>query len=109
MTVDRAQVAGLVSPLIPDRDAVLLQVTDIRVAPQEPQQFIYDRLQMQPLGRDHRKAVAQIVPVLIAEDAYRPGARTVCLLRTGIADMPHEIEILLHVAKSTRRREQVEV
>ena len=37
--VDRAELAVLVGPLVPDRDAVLLQPAHVRVAAQEPEEL----------------------------------------------------------------------
>ena len=47
----RAEIAVLVGPLIPDRDAVFLEIGDVRVAGQKPQQLVDDRFQMQLFGR----------------------------------------------------------
>ena len=55
MTIDRPQVAALVGPIIPNAHAVLLQVFDVGVAGQEPKQLVYDRFQMQFLGREQGK------------------------------------------------------
>ncbi|OHB80198.1 MAG: hypothetical protein A2W31_02290 [Planctomycetes bacterium RBG_16_64_10] len=53
--VDRAQIPVLVCPCIPNADAMLIQVTNVRVAAQEPQQLMDDRPQVEPLGRQERK------------------------------------------------------
>ena len=57
--VDRPEIAALVRPLVPDAHAVLLQIAHVGVAVQEPQQLVHDRLQMQLLGRQQRKAVVE--------------------------------------------------
>ena len=59
LAVDRAEVAVLVGPFVPDGDAVLVEIVDVGVAAQEPQQLVDDGLQMQLLGGDQRKAVAR--------------------------------------------------
>ena len=41
--IDRAKITIFIGPFIPDRHAVFLQITDIGVATDEPQQFM-DRL-----------------------------------------------------------------
>ena len=61
VSVDRPQVAVLIRPFVPDGDAVFLEVADVGVAGQEPQQFMDDGAQVQFLGRDQRKAVGQPV------------------------------------------------
>jgi hypothetical protein len=38
MAVDRAKVAALVGPFVPDADAVLVEIFDVGVAGQEPEQ-----------------------------------------------------------------------
>src|SRR5712691_1593363 len=40
--VDAAEIAVLVRPLIPDRDSVLAQKTNVRLAAQEPEQLVND-------------------------------------------------------------------
>ena len=57
--------------------------------------------EMQFLGGEHRKSVAQIKPHLIAEHGQRASARTVFLAHAVLADMRHEIEILLHESENT--------
>ena len=39
LAIDGAKVAILIGPFIPDRNAVLLQIRDVRIAFQEPEQF----------------------------------------------------------------------
>ena len=79
MPIDRAQIAFLIGPLIPNRHAVGIERADIGVAGEEPQEFMDDRLQMQFLCRHKRKAVTQIKAHLMAEDRQRPGAGPVVL------------------------------
>ena len=50
MTVYRSQVAVLISPLVPDRDTVVLEIFNVRISCYEPEKFIYDRLEMNLLG-----------------------------------------------------------
>jgi len=71
--VDRTEIAVLVRPLVPDADPMLPEIGDVGVALQKPQQFVGDRLPVQPLRRQHRKAGGQIEAHLMAED--RAGSR----------------------------------
>ena len=48
--VDATKVAIVVGPLIPDRDLVLVEILDVGLALDEPQQLVNDRAQMQLLG-----------------------------------------------------------
>src|SRR6185436_9013561 len=72
--VDRPEIAVLRSPIVPDRDAVLLQPARIPVTAEEPQQLVGDRGEVHLLGRDEWKAVAQVEAHLVPEDTDR--ART---------------------------------
>src|SRR5256885_13362576 len=75
--VDRAGLAALVGPFVPDRDAMLVEIFDVGVAGEEPEQLVDDRLEMQLLGRDERKASAEIEAHLMAEDRQGAGAGAV--------------------------------
>jgi hypothetical protein len=75
--IDRPEIAVFVGPFVPDRNAVFLEIGDIGLALQEPQQLVDDRLEMQLLGREDRKALGQIETHLIAEDRARAGAGAV--------------------------------
>ena len=66
--VDAAEISFFVGPLIPNRDAVFVQVTHVGVAAQEPEQLVDDRLEMQLLRGEQRKSFAQIEPRLRAEN-----------------------------------------
>src|SRR3546814_3920413 len=57
--VDGSEIAVFVGPLVPDGDAVLLEIGDIGVAPQEPQQFMDDRPQMQLFRRSEARRVGK--------------------------------------------------
>ena len=97
-SVDRTQIAILVRPFIPDRHAVFLQVANVRVALQEPQQFVDDRARVQFLGRQQREAVLQAKAHLPAEHRQRPGAGAVGLVVAVFEHMAHEVEVLAHEA-----------
>ena len=104
MAVDRAEVAEVVGPLVPDRDAALLQPAHVGVAAQEPQQLADDRAQVQPLGRDDREALGQVEAHLVAEHAAGAGAGAVGLVGTGGHDVVEQVEVLAH-ARSLHRRD----
>ena len=96
VAVDRAEIAVLVRPFVPDADAVFLQVAHVGVAADEPQQLVNDRGQMQPLGRHQRKARREIKAHLVAEHAQRAGARAILLGHAGVADVAQQIQVLAH-------------
>ena len=57
VAVDRPEVAVLVGPLVPDRDAAVLQPLHVGVAAQEPQQLGEDRPGVDLLGGHQREAL----------------------------------------------------
>jgi hypothetical protein len=77
--IDRSEIAVRIGPFVPDGDAVLLQIADIGVAAQEPDQLVDDRFQVQLLGRDQRKALGEVEAHLVAEHRERAGAGAVVL------------------------------
>src|SRR4051812_36077527 len=85
----------LVGPLVPDRYAALLQPFHVGVAAQEPEQLVDDGFEMQLLGRQQRKAVAQAEAHLAAEHRARAGAGAVGLERAALEQLLQQIEILL--------------
>ena len=98
--VDGTQLAVLVGPLIPYTHAVLLQVAHIRVALQEPQQFVDDALQVELLRGEQGETFAQVVAALRTEDGECARARAVSLLRTFTQYAVEDVQILLHYASS---------
>jgi hypothetical protein len=55
-----------------------------------------DRLQVQLLGCDERKAVGKIEAHLMAEYRQRTGAGAVALLHALLQDAFHKVEVLAH-------------
>ena len=53
--INAAKLAVFVSPFIPDRDAVFVQVANVGVAAQKPEQLVNDRFQVQLFGCQQRK------------------------------------------------------
>src|SRR3546814_2261942 len=58
--IDGTEIDVRVRPFVPDANAVLLQIPDVRVALQEPQQLVDDRLDVQLLGREQRETLGQV-------------------------------------------------
>src|SRR4051812_29354839 len=96
MAIDRAEVAAVVGPFVPDADAVVVEIFDVGVAGQEPEQLVHDRLHVQLLGGDKRKALAEIEAHLMAEHRHRAGAGAVALLGAISQRVLHQFEILPH-------------
>ena len=59
LAVDRAEIAALVGPFVPNAHAVLVEILDVGVAGQEPEQLVDDRFQVQLLGGEQREAVSE--------------------------------------------------
>jgi len=75
---------------------MVLQPADIGFAAQEPEQFIDDRLQVQLLGGDHGKALAQIEAHLVAEQRAGAGAGAVALFGARFQGQAQQVDILAH-------------
>lgn len=94
--IDRPEVPVLIGPLVPDADTVLLEIADIGIALQEPEQFVNDRPQMQPLRRDDREAIGKIETHLMAEDRPRARAGAVTAVAAILQHVAKEVVILVH-------------
>ena len=95
--VDAAEIAVLVGPLIPDRDAVLVQVAHVGFAAEKPEQLVDDRFEMQLLRGQQRKSLSQIETRLRAEDGERAGAGAIHARLSLFEHQPKQIVILAHV------------
>lgn len=102
LTVDRPEFALLVRPFVPNRYAVIVQILDVRVAAQKPQELVHDRTRVKLFGRYQRKPIMQIEAHLVAENTSGSGSRPIAFFDAGIDDMTKKIEILLHVTALRR-------
>ena len=73
-----------------------MQIPDIGISLDKPQQFVYNRAQMDFLGRQERESLRKVEPHLIAENGLRACARPVGLYMSVIHDMLQKLQILLH-------------
>ena len=94
--VDGAELAMLVGPLVPDRDLVVVQIGDVRITPEEPQELVDNGTQMQFLGGYQWEARRQVEAHLITKHAERAGPGAILLAHPVIAHVAHQVEILLH-------------
>ena len=85
-----------VGVVVPDMDAVVHQILDVGVAPQEPQQFVDHPLEEHLFGRQQRKALRQVETHLVAEDPLGPGSRAVAPHDAFRLDPAQQIEVLFH-------------
>jgi hypothetical protein len=82
--------------IVPDRDAVLLQVRDVRGAGEEPDQLMDDRFQVQLLRRHQGEPVLQVEAHLVAEHGPGAGAGAVRFDRAMLQHMAHQVVVLTH-------------
>ena len=94
--INAAQAAILVRPFVPDRHAVLVEIFDVGIAAQEPEQFVNDGFGMDFLGGEQREMAPQVKPRLRAEHGIRAGARAVGLELSALQNVPQQIEVLNH-------------
>jgi hypothetical protein len=81
---------------------MLAQVFRVRLAAQEPQQFVGDGLEVHALGGDQRKSGGEIETHLVTEHGERAGTRAVGLLCAAPAHVPHEIQVLLQAGTAEK-------
>src|SRR4029450_8486127 len=103
LAVDRAELALVVRPLIPDGHTLLSQPGHVRLATQEPQQLADYRARVNLLGGDERKAPRQVEAHLLAEQRERAGARAIGLACAGVFPPTQQFQILLHWATGVPR------
>ena len=95
--VNAAEIALLVGPLVPDGDAVFVQVAHVGVAAQKPEQLVDDRFEMEFLRGEQRKSLPQIETRLRAEDGNGPGPGAIHARLALFEHQPKQIVILAHV------------
>src|SRR3954454_7550792 len=54
-----SELALFVGPLVPNRYAMLVEIANVRIAAEKPQQLVDDRLDVNFLGRDQRETRGQ--------------------------------------------------
>jgi hypothetical protein len=70
---------------------------DVRVAREKPEKLVNDGFHMQLLGRQKRKALAEVEPHLMAKEAERTGAGPIAALNATFAHHAQKVEISLHI------------
>ena len=84
--------------IIPDMHTVAHQVADVRIARQEPQQFVDHALQEDLFGGEQRESLAQIEAHLVAENALCACTCAVALHCALVDNAAQQIEICFHIA-----------
>ena len=95
-SVDRAEIAVLIRPLIPDGDAVLLEIADVGVPFEKPEQLVDDGAEVELLRGEQREAAREVKALLCPEDGERSRPGTVFLPRPVIEDEVEETVVLDH-------------
>ena len=75
--IDAAEIAVFICPLVPNRDAMLVEKFDIGIASEEPEQFVEDGFQVQFLGGQRRKSCGERKPGLRTENRIGSRARAI--------------------------------
>ena len=91
VTIDGSEFAILISPLVPDAYAMLLQIFHVGIAFQEPQQFVDDTLQVELFRCEQRETVVEVIATLCTEDADGAGTCTVALFSTFGKDSVEDV------------------
>ena len=98
VSVDMSEVTVRVRPFVPDTHTMLLQVLHVRVALQEPEQFIDDGFQVKLLRREQGETLLQIEAHLMSENADSTRTCAVALLRALVQHTLQKIQILFHAS-----------
>lgn len=77
-----AQIPICIGPFIPNGNPILIQVPDVAIAFQKPQQFVDDGFKMQFFGGEQGKSFVKIETHLIPKNAYGARTRPVALLHS---------------------------
>mmetsp|Transcript_13733 Transcript_13733/g.36509 ORF Transcript_13733/g.36509 Transcript_13733/m.36509 type:complete len:236 (+) Transcript_13733:682-1389(+) len=79
---------------IPDVNVLLLQLARVRLAANEPDQFLSHATPKDALRRQQREAAAQVEPHLAPEHAQRSRSRAVAFQHTLVQDLTDEVQVL---------------
>ncbi len=79
-SVNRSEVAVGISPFVPDCHLMVVEILDVGVAADEPQELIDYRLDVSLLSCDEREAFGEVKPHLMPENADCSGAGAVAFL-----------------------------
>ena len=95
-----------VGPFVPDAYVVLVQVADVGLPPQEPQQFVDDGFEVEFFGGYQREAFREVETHLVAEYRTGAGAGAVGFVRAVIQDVLQQVEVLFHGINSSKVRKK---
>jgi hypothetical protein len=87
IAINRSKLSLLIGPFVPDTDTILLKITDIGFAFQEPEQFVDDRPEVKLLGGKKGKTFGKVKTHLISESADSTGTGPVFFPDTNLQNM----------------------
>ena len=99
VAVDGTEVAVFIGPFVPDADPILLEVGNVGVALQEPQELVDDAAQVQLFGGQNGKPFGEIEPHLMTEQAEGAGPCAVGTFLALVEELLQQVEILTHDPK----------
>src|ERR1043165_6996836 len=91
--VNPAKLAIGVGPLVPNSHAVLVEIFDVGIAAEKPEQFVDDRFKMELLRGEQWKTGVEWEPGLCAEDGMSPGACSVGFEFALLQNKREQIEV----------------
>src|SRR6516162_1462477 len=97
-----------IGPFVPDRHPMIVEILDIGIAGEEPEQLVDDRLEVQLLGRRQRKALAEVESHLFPEYRQRADSRAVVLFGPANENSFNQIKVLAHARDSWPARTRFE-
>jgi len=94
--VDGAEISVFIGPFIPDFYAVFLQIFDICVTGEEPEELVNDGAEVAFFGGDEGEALCEVEAHLAAKDAEGSGSGAVFFFGAVFEDVTHKVEIMFH-------------
>ena len=96
LAIDGTQVAVLISPFVPDPDFVFLQVADVCITHQKPEELVDDGAEVELLGGEAGKSLTEVVAGLPSEDGERTSTGTVGALFAVFEHIAEQVQVLPH-------------
>ena len=84
VTINWTQIAIFIGPFVPNRNLVIVQILDVRIALQKPQQLVNDTAQVEFLGREAREALGKVKAGLATKHRTGASASAVRAIHTVI-------------------------
>ena len=104
LAVNRAEVAVFVGPFVPNADFILLEIADVGLAFEKPEELVNDRAEMQLLGGQAGEAFAEVVARLATKNTEGAGAGAVSTLFAVLKNIGEKVEISLHDRNEAQTR-----